>query len=290
MSGYEHLAFADSLQTGNSPLTPRYAVVGDPIAHSKSPQIHRLFAAQTGETLVYDKHRVSSARFPAFVTSFFAAGGGGLNVTLPHKQAAFALAGESSHRSRLARAANTLWLNRSGVLCAENTDGSGLVRDLAVNHGVQLEGRRVLVLGAGGATRGLLAALVACDPGSITVLNRTLARAQLLQADFAAEYALTVGGYGCPELPPQHVIINATAMSLADELPPIDPAVIGEACCCYDLMYGNQPTAFMAWAETHGADKALDGLGMLVEQAADSFLLWRGIRPDTAPVIAALRT
>ena len=173
----------------------QYAVVGDPIAHSKSPQIHRLFAEQTGEDVQYEKHRVKADEFSGFVEDFFAAGGGGLNVTLPHKEAAFSLAQKKSEQTELAKAANTLWLNEKGELQAENTDGTGLINDLCNNHAVNLENKNILMLGAGGAARGALAALITTRPSGITVLNRTLARAETLKKDFASVFNLTIGDY-----------------------------------------------------------------------------------------------
>ena len=267
----------------------RYAVVGDPVAHSLSPRIHALFASQTGQAVEYTKQRVGADEFQNFVSTFFAEGGGGLNVTLPHKQAAFTLAERHSQRARLAQAVNTLWLAEEGHLQGDNTDGAGIVRDLANNNQVRLSGSRLLVLGAGGAARGALASLVESGPSSIGVLNRTLSRGLELKADFAGVYPITVRDYAMVEQAPADVIINATSMSLSGEIPPLDPALLGSHCCCYDMMYGPEPTAFMNWAAEHGAGKVLDGLGMLVEQAAESFFLWRGVRPETAEVIAALR-
>lgn len=267
----------------------QYAVVGNPVAHSKSPQIHRLFAEQTGEDVQYEKYQVEADEFDTFVTEFFAAGGGGLNVTLPHKQAAFELARQKSTQTDLAKAANTLWLNSDGELQAENTDGSGLVNDLQKNNQFSIADKHVLMLGAGGAARGALAALVAEKPASILVLNRTLARAEALQSDFAPIFELQTGSYDATPDQQYELVINATAMSIAGEVPAISPHFLAPGCCCYDMMYGDEKTAFMLWAEQQGAQMVLDGLGMLVEQAAESFYLWRGVKPQTADVIAALR-
>lgn len=267
----------------------RYLVVGDPIAHSKSPQIHAQFARQTGDSLSYDKQQVSKEDFAAFVESFFAEGGAGLNVTVPHKEAAFALAQETSQNAQLARAANTLWLDASGRLCADNTDGIGIVRDLTTNNAVPINGKHILVLGAGGAARGALAALINSEPASIFVLNRTFERADAMRSDFLSVYKLNVGDY--QSLPDTRfdVVINATSMGLGDQAPPLSPELLGENCCCYDMMYGAEPTAFMNWSEKHGASKVLDGFGMLVEQAAESYKIWRGTRPETHAVIEILR-
>ncbi len=266
-----------------------YAVVGDPVAHSKSPEIHRLFAEQTGEDVQYDKHRVSAVEFNDFVTDFFARGGGGLNVTLPHKEAAFSLAQEKPQRVELARAVNTLWLDQHGVLQGENTDGTGIVNDLVKNHRLVLDGKSILMLGAGGAARGALAALVSTSAAHITVLNRTLSKAENLKADFAGAFDLHIGDYETGLDRQFDIVINGTAMSLAGEVPAVDPQVLAPACCCYDMMYADEATVFMQWAAQQGAALVLDGLGMLVEQAAESFFLWRGVRPETAPVISQLR-
>ncbi len=265
----------------------QYAVVGDPIAHSKSPQIHSLFVEQTGEAVRYAKHRVTSAEFDDFVLSYFAGGGGGLNVTLPHKEAAFTLAQHHSPQALLAKAANTLWME-NGELCADNTDGKGIVRDLQENNGVELKGKRILVLGAGGAARGALAELIETSPANIVVLNRTFSRARILQSDFADAYLLEIYDYNHSDVQPCDVVINATSMSIGGEVPPVHSSLLA-ADCCYDMMYSKEPTMFMQWARDNGAVQVLDGLGMLVEQAAESFFLWRGVRPDTAPVISALR-
>lgn len=268
----------------------QYAVVGDPVAHSKSPQIHRLFAEQTGEDVQYEKHRVGEDEFPRFVTDFFAAGGGGLNITLPHKEAAFSLAQHRSQQARLAKAANTLWMSEADELQADNTDGTGLVNDLRNNHLFELEGKNILMLGAGGAARGALAALIQVKAARITLLNRTFSRAQALQDDFSDSCKLDIGDYHTALDQQFDLIVNATAMSLEGEAPPLSTDCLAPGCCCYDMMYGDEDTAFMKWAkESNNAALILDGFGMLVEQAAESFYLWRGVRPDSAAVIAALR-
>jgi len=268
----------------------QYAVVGDPIAHSKSPQIHQMFAKQTGEAITYLKEQVDEADFDQYVRVFFAQGGGGLNVTLPHKEAAFSLAKQTTVQAQLAKAANTLWMNEKAVLCADNTDGAGIVRDLSINNDITLTGKRILMLGAGGAARGALASLIGVNPDRILVLNRTLSRAQLMQQDFESAYQLEVADF---DEKPQYsfdVIINATSASISGTVPQIDSGYLSESTCCYDMMYADEPTPFMEWGRSNGAGKVLDGLGMLVEQAAESFSIWRGVRPDTGPVIQALRS
>lgn len=265
----------------------RYAVMGHPVAHSRSPMLHALFAAQTGQRLRYDALDVSPLDFANAVRGFFDGGGCGLNITVPHKEAAFALAGAASERARQAGAANTLFMAGS-VLRADNTDGPGLVRDLVHNLRLELAGARVLLLGAGGASRGVIGPLLALKPAGLWIANRTAARATELAARFSAAGPVT--GCGLAQLPPEpfDLVINATAASLGGEVPALDPRLVGAATRCYDMAYGRGDTAFMRWARTHGAAAAWMGTGMLVEQAAESFLLWRGVRPDTAPALAAL--
>ena len=269
----------------------RYAVIGSPIAHSKSPRIHSLFAEQTKQNLTYEAIEVLEADFESFVNAFFESGGGGLNVTVPHKERAFAIAEVTTPRATLARAVNTLSLNTAGQLEGDNTDGAGLLNDLLHNHGTSIESKRLLILGAGGATRGVLAAIADLEnrPVAITVANRTLARATALASDFAPRLAISAVGYD--ELHDQQfdVIINGTSASLGGELPPLLPSLIAPNCCCYDMMYAAEPTLFLKWAKANGAAQAIDGLGMLVGQAALAFTRWRGVAPTTNEVILALR-
>lgn len=267
----------------------RYAVLGQPVAHSKSPQIHQRFARQTGKDLSYEAIEVSPQEFESFVHGFFRDGGNGLNITLPHKEAAFALADSCAPRARLARAVNTLSVNDAGHIIGDNTDGAGLVRDLEQNLGVGLAGKALLILGAGGAARGAIPALLECQPGSLTVLNRTAEKALSIQAELAGEAPIQAAGYDDAAGGPFDVVINATSLSLSGQVPPIAPELLGAGCCCYDMMYGDRETAFMTWAKSHGAAVVADGLGMLVEQAAESFLVWEGIRPETQSVLAGLR-
>ncbi|MEX2469739.1 MAG: shikimate dehydrogenase [Pseudohongiellaceae bacterium] len=267
----------------------RYAVLGHPVAHSKSPGIHRQFAEQTGQELGYEAIDVAPEAFAAFVRDFFASGGGGLNITLPHKEEAFALAETLAPRARLARAVNTMMLDSGGRLHGDNTDGVGLVRDIENNLQREIAGSAVLILGAGGAARGALPALLDRRPGSVTLLNRTLARAQAIQDDFADVAPLQVADFDSFSASPFDLIINATSMGLSGQMPPLPAAVIGADTFCYDMAYGATDTAFVTWARSHGAAGAADGLGMLVEQAAESFYLWRGVRPETAAVLASLR-
>ena len=267
----------------------RYAVLGDPVAHSKSPLIHSMFARQTGEAVEYASIRVEASEFAAFVDEFFAAGGGGLNITLPHKQAAFALCDSLSQRAEVARAVNTLLTTDAGTLHGDNTDGIGLVRDIRHNNSVPIQDQKILLLGAGGAARGALVSLIEAQPEAITVLNRTLARAQQLQKDVAELFDIEAASYENFQGRGFDLIINATSMSISGDIPPLSGHIFASDCCCYDMMYAEEDTVFVKWARQQGAALALDGLGMLVEQAAESFYLWRGVRPETEAVILELR-
>ncbi|QJP73534.1 shikimate dehydrogenase [Burkholderia glumae] len=271
----------------------RYVVIGNPIAHSKSPAIHAGFAAQTGEAVDYAHRLAPLDGFAASVREFIAEGGRGANVTVPFKLEAHALADTLSPRAAAAGAVNTLRFDADGAIHGDNTDGAGLVRDIEHNLGVSLAGARILLLGAGGAARGVVLPMLDRGPLSITISNRTASRAeqlagQFMQAAHDAGCALAGGGAAVVERRAYDVIVNATAGSLDAALPECDPAAFGTGTLAYDMMYGTQPTVFMQHAAALGARTA-DGLGMLVEQAAESFWLWRGVRPDGAPVLAALR-
>ncbi|MEY6431207.1 shikimate dehydrogenase [Thioalkalicoccus limnaeus] len=270
-------------------MTDRYAVIGHPIAHSKSPAIHAAFARETGEDLVYDRILAPLDDFAGTVRRFIAAGGRGLNVTIPFKEAAWALSDERAPRAQVAGAVNTLSLLPDGRLRGDNTDGVGLVRDLATNNGFAFAGTRILLLGAGGAARGLLQPLLEADPTELVIANRTAAKAHALAALISDG---RVSGCGLDELDRTafDLIINATSAGLDDQAPPLPNQVLAAGGWVYDLVYRDDPTPFQHWGLERGAAVALDGLGMLVEQAAESFFLWRGRRPHTAPVIAALRS
>lgn len=264
-------------------------MVGQPVAHSKSPLIHTLFAEQCGQELEYDRQEVAPEAFAGFVHDFFAGGGSGLNITLPHKEAAFALCEEVTPRANLAGAVNTLSFS-NGRLCGDNTDGPGLLRDIRVNHDFDLTGKSILMLGAGGAARGALAALVEAGPASITLLNRTLARAEAIRTAFKSVWDINVADFDSADPEQSYdLLINATSLSLEGKLPRLSDNWVHAGSCCYDMMYDESATVFQRWAMDNNAALALDGLGMLVEQAAESFLIWRGIRPETGPVIARLR-
>jgi len=270
-------------------LMDHYAVMGNPVAHSKSPQIHTLFAAQTRQDMDYRTILVERGSLPDAVTKFASTGGRGLNITVPFKEDAWALATQRSARAERAGAVNTLVLHDTGEHFGDNTDGAGLVRDLRNNHAASLRQARLLLVGAGGAARGVVEPLLREKPALLVIANRTAGKAVELARAFCD--LGHVEGCGLPDLESQpfDIIINATAASMSGEVPALPGSIVTPQSWCYDMMYGDQPTAFMDWAKMLGAARVLDGLGMLVEQAAESFYLWRKVRPDTAPVIAALR-
>jgi shikimate dehydrogenase len=266
-----------------------YGVVGHPVGHSLSPFIHGMFARETGQAMSYRLYDVSPAEFAGFVAGFFDRGGRGLNVTLPHKIVAVEAANELTSRAAHAAAVNTLALRDDGTILGDNTDGAGLVRDLCDNLGLVITHRRLLVIGAGGATRGILAPLLGLSPTVVVIANRTPDRAQALAAAFT-DLGVTQGvGFEAVGDEPFDLVINATSASLSGDIPPLPEGAIGRGTVCYDLAYGRAATAFVDWARARGCAQALQGLGMLVEQAAESFRLWRGIRPTTGTVLAALR-
>lgn len=265
-----------------------YAVIGNPIKHSKSPDIHSRFAASTGEAVNYIAVLGELDQFATSVDAFRAEGGKGMNVTVPFKQDAFEYADQFSSRATRAGAVNTLIFQEDGQVLADNTDGVGIVTDIQVNHDVAIQGLRVLILGAGGAVRGILEPLLSQQPAHVVIANRTVSKAEQLAHDFGdlgsvsgCGFADVEGGFD--------LIINGTSASLAGDLPPIPSSVISSTTVCYDMMYGAEITVFNRWAQALGANKTIDGLGMLVEQAAESFYLWRKVRPDTADVLAYMR-
>jgi shikimate dehydrogenase len=268
----------------------RYAVIGNPVAHSKSPEIHAQFAAQTGQSMQYERLLAPLDGFVATVRQFMRDGGCGANVTVPFKLEAYRMADTLTERARLAGAVNTLRFDGEHI-AGDNTDGVGLVRDIVDNAGVSLKGKRILLAGAGGAARGVLLPLLSGQPAELLIANRTLERAVDLVNSFsnvmAGNCRLAASDFGALD-GKFDIVINATSASLAAELPPIPAAVLGAGTFAYDMMYGARDTPFMQFAKEQGA-VVRDGLGMLVEQAAESFQLWRGVRPDTAPVHAALR-
>jgi shikimate dehydrogenase len=264
-------------------MTDRYAVFGHPIAHSKSPQIHAAFARQTGQDMAYEAILAPLDGFADCVAQFIAAGGRGANVTVPFKEEAFKLASRLSARAQRAGAVNTFTFDADGIL-GDNTDGAGLVADLTRNLHFSIAGKRILLLGAGGAARGVVGPLLDQQPAMLVIANRTVSRAQELAELF--DQNVRACGFEAADTP-FDLVINATAASLAGDLPPLSPRVFTPDTLAYDMMYGRD-TPFLDFARSHGARTA-DGLGMLVEQAAEAFSLWRGLRPDTPPVIAMLR-
>lgn len=267
-----------------------YAVVGNPISHSKSPRIHSLFARETGEAVEYTAIQAPLEDFAGTVRDFFARGGKGLNVTVPFKEEAWRLADRRTERAEKAGAANTLYIDSKGLLTADNTDGSGLVTDITRNLGTRVSGRQVLVLGAGGAVRGVLGPLLAEVPAAITIANRTIAKAEALAELFADASDAPLYAMGFEQVRgPFDIVINGTSASLQGDLPPLSPSVIGPDTLVYDMMYSLTTTTFNQWALDQGAHHVHDGLGMLVEQAAESFYVWRGVRPETGKVMERLR-
>lgn len=266
----------------------RYALVGHPVAHSRSPLIHELFARQTNQRLTYELIDAEPAQFETAVRGFQAAGGRGMNVTVPHKEAAFALATAHGDAARVARAVNTLTFTETSIR-GDNTDGAGFMRDVTVNHDREIAGARVLVLGAGGATRGLLGPLLAAKPATLVLANRTWERAKALREQFAAYGAIDVCSFtDLAKRGAFDILINATSAGLHGEQPPFPTSLVTAQSFCYDLAYSLKKTPFAAWASAHGAGRVVQGWGMLIEQAAESFAIWRGVRPDTAPIRARL--
>jgi shikimate dehydrogenase len=263
--------------------------MGNPVAHSKSPQIHTLFAHQTGQELVYEAILVDLDSFSQAVATFRDNGGKGLNITVPFKQEAWTSVDEHSPRAKMAGAVNTIIFNDDGRMFGDNTDGTGLVRDITDNYSTPLKDKNILLLGAGGAVRGVLGPILEQQPASLTLANRTVSRAVELADHFDTSGKITPCGFADLADKQFDIVINGTAASLEGEVPPLPDGILAAGAFCYDMMYGNKPTAFVDWSKQHGAAQSVDGLGMLVEQAAESFYLWRGVRPDTGPVIETLR-
>lgn len=267
----------------------RYAVFGNPIKQSKSPAIHAMFAQQCSQDMVYRAVRVELDDFAHAASDFFDGGGAGLNVTVPFKREAFEFAQRVSQRASRAGAVNILTRAADGVIEGDNTDGIGLVRDLIVNLGWSVQGLRVLLLGAGGAARGVLEPLLRECPQELLVVNRTAERAAQLALEFVDIGPLEGGSYDLIAERQFDLVINATSAGLSGVVPDLPGALLTERGCCYDMVYGAEPTPFMRWSAHHAAWAVADGLGMLVEQAAESFYIWRKARPETRSVINQLR-
>lgn len=268
-------------------MTDRYAVFGNPISHSRSPRIHTAFAAQTGETISYEAILAPRDGFLDAINAFAAAEGKGASVTVPFKEEAYRAANTLSDRARLAKAVNTLSFN-NGQIAGDNTDGAGLVRDLTANLGLSLAGKRLLLLGAGGAVRGVIGPLLETQPAILHIANRTVEKAIALATEFSS--LGNVRGSSFEELSGDHfdLVINGTSSSLSGDLPPLPDGLFAKESAAYDMMYGQNETPFLSYARSQGASLVADGLGMLIEQAAEAFFVWRGIRPDTHSVLATL--
>ena len=266
----------------------RYAVMGYPVAHSRSPVIHRLFAAQTGENLQYELLEVAPDKLESAIKQFERTGGKGLNITLPHKSEVTRFVDNMSERASTAGAVNTL-VFKDKEIYGDNTDGVGLMRDLQTNLKIDLEGANVLILGAGGSTRGIISPLLDAKPDSIVIANRTMDKATTLAQIFSTQGPVTAVSFKNVRTPPEFdLIINATSAGVKGEAPPYPANVISKNTICYDLSYSMKNTPFSSWAKEHGAARSVMGWGMLVEQAAESFEIWRGVRPDTAQVLKQL--
>ncbi len=267
-----------------------YGVVGNPVSHSLSPKIHKLFAAQSDQPISYEALEIKIDEFASSLARLQQQNYLGLNVTVPFKQQAWQLCNQRTSRAELAGAVNTLLLSPNGGLTGDNTDGIGLVRDLVKNRQVPIKDQKILILGAGGAVRGILAPILAENPNQVIIANRTVEKAQTLADDFGNLGEISVSAYTKIEPIKFDLVINGTAAGLSNELPPIPEEVLSMNTICYDLMYNIQAnTTFVDWALKQGVTKAFDGLGMLIEQAAESFRLWRGVNVDTQAVARSLR-
>ena len=267
----------------------RYAVIGNPIAHSRSPEIHQLFADQTGECIRYEKILAEPDKFTTAVRQFFDAGGRGLNVTLPFKGEAFEFAARCTDLAEHAGAVNTLIVQDDGSCLGANTDGIGLLRDLKKSLRLSIHDKRLLILGAGGATRGILEPLLHEKPGALVIANRAPGRAEALVEHFSPLGPMQACALDAIPAGPYDLVVHATSAGLQDQALDLPGTLVGPETCCYDLIYSEAPTPFMRWAQNHQAARITDGLGMLLEQAAESFYLWRGKRPDTAMASNNLR-
>ena len=263
--------------------------MGYPVSHSRSPVIHRLFALQTQQNIQYELLQVTPEKLDIAVRQFQRTGGKGLNITVPHKSEVTKLCDHLTERASTAGAVNTLSF-RDNEIYGENTDGIGLLRDLSINLGMSLEGANILILGAGGATRGIVGPLLEMQPASLRIANRTLDKAQVLANHFSRSGAVSACRFNVvPVTEKYDLIINATSAGVKGETPPYPAAAVTPETLCYDLSYGLKPTPFSLWAREQGAERSVMGWGMLVEQAAESFNIWRGVRPETAPVLKQMK-
>ena len=266
-----------------------YCVMGNPVAHSKSPQIHTAFAEQTRQNIFYQAIFVDDGKFNEAIKEFQERGGKGLNITVPFKGDAWEMADYKSGKAERALAVNTISFNVEGKIIGDNTDGVGLIRDLTINQKLSIKNKHILILGAGGAVRGILDPLLDEKPDRVAIANRTVSRAEKLADIFSDRGDVSACGFDELLNNSFDIIINGTSASLQGDVPPLPESILKENTCCYDMMYSAIDTPFVAWAKAHGSGKALDGLGMLVEQAAESFFIWRGVRPETSNIIQSLK-
>jgi len=265
-----------------------YCVLCNPVAHSKSPQIHAAFAEQTRQKIFYQAILVDEGKLKDTIKEFQHQGGKGLNITVPFKRDAWGASDQMSRRAERAAAVNTISFNDEGKIAGDNTDGIGLIRDLTINHKLSIKDNNILILGAGGAARGILDPLFDEQADRVVIANRTVSRAEKLVDIFSDRGDVSACGFDDLASSNFDIVINATSASLQGDVPPLPEGLINKNTCCYDMMYSATDTPFVAWAKAHGAGIALDGLGMLVEQAAESFFIWRGVRPETGSIIKLL--
>lgn len=267
----------------------KYAVFGNPVNHSKSPLLQTMFADETGESISYTAQLIEVDKFEQSVSNFFKQGGKGLNITVPFKERAFTFADTLTTRAQTAGAVNTLYLNNKNEIIGDNTDGVGLLNDMTNNLNWKISNKDLLIVGAGGAVRGILEPIISAKPSSITLVNRTLEKAETLANSFSSLFSLNALSFDQLKDKSFDIIINATSASLSGNLPPLPNSILNKHTCCYDLMYSTTKTSFISWAETNGCQFTSDGLGMLVCQGAESFYIWRGVKPSTKKVIFSLR-
>ncbi len=274
-------------------MTDRYAVFGNPIKHSKSPDIHQHFALQTNQDISYERILAPLNAFETTLKTFFNNRGQGCNITVPFKQEAFMQVSLLTDRAERSGAVNTIIKTQDGKIKGDNTDGAGLLQDILVNIGCEIKGKTILLLGAGGAVRGVLQPFIEQQPKQLHIANRTASKADILAKMFADLGDISTSGYN--DIPNSmdgfDIVINGTSTGLNNEIPPVSPSILNSNTLCYDMFYAQQDTAFITWAKSHGCQHTHDGLGMLVEQAAEAFSVWRGVRPDdTKALIQNMRT
>lgn len=271
------------------PYADGYCVMGNPIAHSRSPEIHIAFAQQTHQHISYQAILVEPGKLKEAIDKFRELGGKGINITVPFKVDAWEISAYRNCRAERALAVNTISFNKDGEIVGDNTDGIGFIRDLAVNHNVPIKGKSILILGAGGSVRGILPLLLDEQPDRVVIANRTPSRAVQLARLFGENNQIITCGFNSLANDSFDIVINAISSSLYGDMPTLPADILTADTCCYDLMYSRSDTVFLRWAKMHGATVTVDGLGMLVEQAAESFFIWRNIRPETNEIIRKLR-